>query len=391
MLKESSLFNAEPFSITIPDQKLQDLHARIRSARWPQPSAEAPWEQGTHLEYLQAICRYWTNDFDWRAQERSLNRFHHYRATVEDVGVHFVHERARNGDGIPLILMHGWPSTFLEYLPLVPLLTDPASHGITGPAFDVVLPSLPGYAFSERPARRMTYRDVARLLIGLMEGLGYERYGAGGTDFGSGVATFMALHNPLRLIGVHLTNLELSPYIGTDSRPLTDAEQRYIEESARWNEIEGAYRAILSTKPQTLAFGLNDSPVGLAAWILEKWRSWSDCGGELDRRLPRDFLLTVATLYWLTETIATSIRDYSDNRRSQGEPRLGPEDRVKVPTGFAVFSHNFISEGEPPREWAERLYNIVRWTPMPRGGHFAAVEEPELLARDICAFFAGLR
>jgi pimeloyl-ACP methyl ester carboxylesterase len=237
----------------------------------------------------------------------------------------------------------------------------------------------------------MTYRDVARLLIGLMEGLGYERYGAGGTDFGSGVATFMALHNPLRLIGVHLTNLELSPYIGTDSRPLTDAEQRYIEESARWNEIEGAYRAILSTKPQTLAFGLNDSPVGLAAWILEKWRSWSDCGGELDRRFPRDVLLTVATLYWLTETIATSIRDYSDNRRSQGEPRLGPEDRVKVPTGFAVFSHNFISEGEPPREWAERLYNIVRWTPMPRGGHFAAVEEPELLARDICAFFAGLR
>lgn len=342
------------------------------------------------MAYLRELLRYWADEFDWRAQERELNRFAHHRAEIDGIRIHFVHERARQGAGIPLLLTHGWPSSFLEYLPLVPLLTDPPSHGIEGPSFDLVVPSLPGYGFSERPPRRVTYRDVAQLLQTLMQGLGYGRYGAGGTDFGSGVTTFMALADPEPLLGIHLTNLELTPYTGPGSRPLTQVEQAFLEQAGRWDESERGYTAIQSTKPQTLAYALNDSPAGLAAWILEKWRAWSDSDGELERRFSRDFLLTIVTLFWVTQTMPTSIRDYFDNRRWQGEPRLGPDRRVRVPTGIAHFPHMFVPYGNVPREWAERLYDVVRWTPMPRGGHFAAVEEPVLTAQDIAAFFAGL-
>jgi pimeloyl-ACP methyl ester carboxylesterase len=328
--------------------------------------------------------------FDWRAAERELNRFAHYRAQIGDAVVHFVHERARHGGGIPLVLGHGWPSCFAELLPLVPLLTDPAGHGISGPAFDVVIPSLPGYGFSPRPAVAggVTYRYAAGLWRQLMRGLGYARYAAGGGDFGSGIATFMALDDPGPLIGLHLTNLELTPWAGPGSRPLSAAEQAYLEQARRWDQAERGYTAIQSTKPQTLGYALNDSPAGLAAWILEKWRSWSDCHGYLESRFSRDFLLTVVTVYWVTSTITTSMRDYYDNRRWQGEPPLGPDDTVQVPTAVAVFPHTLIPEGQPPREWAERLYDVRRWTVMPRGGHFAPAEEPELVARDIAGFFA---
>jgi pimeloyl-ACP methyl ester carboxylesterase len=377
----------EPFAIEVGDEALRELGRRLAATRWPVPAPGAPWEQGTDLAYLQRLVRYWADEYDWRAQERELNGFAHYRAEIDGVRIHFVHERARGGGGIPLILTHGWPSSFVEYLPLVPLLTDPAAHGIAGPAFDVVLPSLPGYGFSERPQRRVGYRDVARLWHRLMGTLGYERYGAGGSDFGSGVATFMALDEPEPLLGLHLTNLEISPYTGPGSRPFSDGELAYLEQCDRWDATERAYNAIQSTKPQTLAYGLNDSPAGLAAWIVEKWRAWSDSGGDLEARFSTDFLLTVVSLFWFGETMPTSNRDYFDNRRWQGEPRLGPEDRVGVPTAVAHFPHSFVSEGDMPREWAERLYELARWTPMPRGGHFAAAEEPRLVAADIAAFF----
>lgn len=236
----------------------------------------------------------------------------------------------------------------------------------------------------------MTYRDTAALWHALMRELGYERYGAGGTDFGSGVSTFMALIDPEPLIGLHLTNLELSPYLGAEARPLSDAELEYLQRTAEWDETEGAYRAVQSTKPQTLAYGLNDLPAGLAAWILEKWRSWSQNDGDLDAHFSRDFLLTVVTMFWVTSTIAPSMRDYFDNRRSQGEPRLAADDFVRVPTAIASFPNMHIPDGEAPREWAERLYNVRRWTSMPRGGHFAATDEPMLVASDIAAFFVVL-
>ena len=390
MATAHSKFRFEPFSVAVDPGVLDDLRARVRAARLPAPAPGPAWAQGTDRDWLEGLLGYWARGFDWPAAERALNRYAHYRARIGGTVVHFVHERARHGAGIPLVLGHGWPSCFAELLPLVPLLTDPAGHGIAGPAFDVVIPSLPGYGFSSRPAvpGGVTYRDVAGLWQTLMGGLGYARYAAGGGDFGAGVATFMALADPGPLIGLHLANLELTPYTGPGSRPLSAAEQAYQEQSRRWAQAEGGYYAIQSTKPQTLGYALNDSPAGLAAWILEKWRSWSDCHGDLESRFSRDFLLTVVTLYWVTGTITSSMRDYYDNRRWQGEPRLGPGDFAGVPTAVAIFPHTLIPEGEPPREWGERLYDIRRWTVQPRGGHFAAAEEPELLARDIAAFFA---
>jgi len=387
----TSPLHVTPFSIHVEAEILSDLRERIRATRWPDPAPGAAWSQGTDLEYLKQLLAYWRDEFDWRARERELNAFHHFRAKLDGVQIHFVHERARHGHGIPLILTHGWPSTFAELLPLVPLLTDPGAHGIDGPSFDVVIPSLPGYGFSERPARvGVNYRHVAGLWHRLMRGLRYERYGAQGGDFGAGVATFMALTDPRPLMGVHLSNLEIAPYTGPGSRPLSAAEKVYRERKEEFLQAEYGYKAIQSTKPQTLGYGLNDSPAGLAAWILEKWRSWADTRGSLDERFSRDFLLTTVTLYWVTQTITSSMRDYFDNDNRQFRVMLGPEEFVHVPTGIAVFAHSLVDEGTPVREWVERLYNLRRWTLMPRGGHFAPAEEPELLAREIAAFFAAI-
>ena len=379
----------EPFSIKVQDEVLSDLRARLLNTRWPDQVPDAPWRLGTDLDYLKQLVVYWADGFDWRSRERELNAFDQFRAELDGVHIHFVHHLARREKGIPLILTHGWPSTFVEMLPLVPFLTDPEAHGIDGPAFDVVIPSLPGYGFSERPLRTgVTTRYTADLWHRLMRGLGYERYGAHGTDFGSAVATFMALDGPGRIRGLHLSNLDIPPYAGPGSRTLSPPERLYVEQTGRWDAQQRGYSAIQSTRPQTLGYGLNDSPAGLAAWILEKWRSWSDSGGDLAARFSADFLLTILTLYWATETITPSVRDYFDNRWSGTSIGLG--DFVDVPTAVAVFANSLVSEGAPPREWAERLYDVRRWTPMPGGGHFAAVEEPEGLARDIVAFFAEL-
>jgi pimeloyl-ACP methyl ester carboxylesterase len=386
-----STLQISPFSIRIDDEILSDLRERIRRTRWPDEAPGNAWEQGTDLEYLRQLLAYWADEFDWRAQERALNAVKQFRANLDGAHIHFVHEPARHGQGIPLILTHGWPSSFIELLPLVPFLTDPGAHGIDGPAFDVVIPSLPGYGFSDRPAGvRVNYQHVSDLWHRLMRGLGYERYGAQGGDFGAGITTFMALTDPRPMIGVHLSNLEITPYTGPGSRPLSAAEKTYLERNEAFWQAEYGYKAIQSTKPQTLGYGLNDSPAGLAAWILEKWRSWADSRGNLDKRFSRDFLLTTVTLYWVTQTITSSMRDYFDNDNRRFRVTLGPQEFVSVPTGIAVFANTFVDEGTPPREWAERLYNVQRWTPMPRGGHFAPAEEPELVARDIAALFAGL-
>jgi pimeloyl-ACP methyl ester carboxylesterase len=385
----TSPIRIEPYAIHIDDEVLADLRARIRRTRWPPESPAKPWEQGTDRTYLRDIVTSWADEFDWQARERELNRFAHFQTDIDGVPIHFVHERARGGNGIPLILTHGWPSTFTEFLPLVPLLTDPGAHGIDGPAFDVVIPSLPGYGFSERPTRTgITTRDTAAAWHRLMRGLGYERYGAQGSDFGASVSTYMALDDPTPMIGLHLSNLDNEPYTGPGSRPLSDAERAYRAQHELWRDTDRGYGAIQSTRPQTLSYAMNDSPGGLAAWILEKWRAWGDTGGDIESRFSRDFLLTTLTIYWATQTMPTSMRDYLDNRWFL-EP-LGPDDVVEVPTAVAVFANQFVDDGSPPREWAERLYNVVRWTPMATGGHFASFEEPEVVARDIAAFFASL-
>jgi pimeloyl-ACP methyl ester carboxylesterase len=256
-------------------------------------------------------------------QERWLNGFRHFLADIDGVRVHFVHERARSGCGIPLILTHGWPSCFAEFLPVVPQLPDPAAHGIDGPGFDVVIPSLPGYGFSGRPARTgVTCRYTAGLWHRLMRVLGYQRYGAQGGDFGSAVTTFMALDDPAPMLGIHRSNLDVTPCTGPGSRPLSAAERAYLAQHQRWREEDRGYGAIQSTRPQTVSYGLNDSPAGLAAWVLEKWRAWADSGGNLGATFSRDFLLTVVTLCWATQTIASSLRDYAGNRWLAAE--LGP-------------------------------------------------------------------
>jgi pimeloyl-ACP methyl ester carboxylesterase len=356
----------EPFSIAIEEGVLSDLRDRIRATRWPPPSPEAPWQQGADLGYLRELLADWAV-FDWSAQEERLNAVEHFRADVDGVRIHYVHVP---GGGTPLILTHGWPSTFVEHLQLVPYLRE---------RFDLVIPSLPGYGFSERPARNTT-RDTARCWHRLMQGLGYTRYGAQGGDFGASVTTHMALEDPEPLIGIHLHQIDDRPP-STDSP--TAAEREYLAAVEAWDAVERGYSSIQSTKPQTVAYGLNDSPAGLAAWIVEKWRSWSDDLAAIDR----DVLLTNLTLFWATQTIATSMRDYYDMRRHR--PAIqGP---VRVPTGVALFANELVSEGTPPREWGERLYgDLRRWTPMPRGGHFAPAEQPELLAHDITEFFDDL-
>jgi pimeloyl-ACP methyl ester carboxylesterase len=363
----------EPFVIDVDEAVLDDLRARIRATRWPDAAPGPAWSQGTDRDYLRDLLDYWVDGFDWPARQAALNRYDHFLADVDGTRIHFVRRR---GDGPAVVLTHGWPSTFAELLPLVDRLDG----------FDLVVPSLPGYGFSARPPRVGVDRAyVARLWHRLMRGLGHTRYGAHGGDFGAGVATHMALLDPSAMTGIHLSTPEMSPYTGPGAAPPSAREQAYLDQLDDWDARERGYSAIQSTRPQTLGYGLTDSPAGLAAWLVEKWRSWGDTGGDVDGRFGRDGLLTTLTLYWVTGTITSSMRDYFDNRWHG--TAVGPDDRVTVPTAMAVFANEFVPEGEVPREWYERLYDIRRWTVFPRGGHFAAAEEPDLLAGDVAAFF----
>lgn len=366
----------EPFEIRIGDEVLDDLRRRIRATRWPDPAPGAPWSQGADEDFLRDLLRYWADEFDWAVQERRLNRFDHRIAHIDDVRLHVVAHSAGSARP-PVMLLHGWPSTFVEMLTLVERLGD---------RFDLIVPSLPGYAFSSRPARVGVDRAaVAELCHALMVGLGHERYGVHGGDFGAGVATHLALAHPDVVVGVHLSTAEMTPYLGPGSPPLTDAEQAYVARLAEWDSTERGYSSVQSTRPQTLGYGLNDSPAGLAAWVLDTWRSWSDSDGDLIATFGRDALLTMLTIWWATGSITSSMRDYYDNRWHAAP--LGPHDVVTVPTAFSLFPNEFVPEGEPPRSWYERLYAIRRWTVHQCGGHFAAAEQPDLLAADIAAFF----
>jgi len=357
----------EPFRINVADGALDDLGTRLRQTRWPEQVPGVGWTQGTELKWLQRLVSYWMHQFDWRAWERRLNELSHF--TWE--GIHFVHQRAASGNGVPLILTHGWPGSFLDYMEMLPMLEH----------FDVVVPSLPGYGFSARPPiAGVNYRYVSERWHGLMCALGYGRYGASGYDFGSGVTTILALDHPESVMGIQITTLESDLAPAVDELELTDAERSYLAVSRDWDKTERGYSAIQSTKPQTVGYGLNDSPAGLAAYLGEKWYSWSDSTPS------DDFLCATLTLYWVTQTITSSMRDYWDNRWHPVDATY-----VGTPTAFGVFSHETVPEGEPPRAYLERLYNIQRWTVFPRGGHFAPVEETAAVAGELKAFFRDLR
>lgn len=374
----------QPFSIEIPEATLRDLRERLARTRWPDEVRDSGWDYGTNLAYLKNLVAYWRDGFDWRAQERRLNELSHFRTDIDGLGIHFIHVRGNGPSPFPLVLTHGWPSSFFELTKLVPLLADPAAHGgDPTDAFDVVVPSMPGFGFSSRPSERFVSARVADLWAQLMRRLGYERFGAHGGDIGGGVSARIGQFHPEVLAGIHVTNVYGS--IGESDPPATDAERRYLEQQAQWEHDEGAYGNIQATRPQTLAYGLNDSPAGLAAWIIEKYRAWSDCGGDVERVFSKDELLTNITIYWATESVGSSFRPYWDSRNN---PNPRPWVRITVPCGIAVFPQDL---GRPPREFAERSYNVRRWTEMPRGGHFAALEEPQILAQDIRAFFRELR
>jgi pimeloyl-ACP methyl ester carboxylesterase len=379
----------EAFSIPFSQLALDDLRDRLARTRWPDEVVDSDWEYGFDLRFLQEICSYWRDWFDWKAQVERLSAFHHYRYTSDRFGIHFIYERGKGRAPIPLILTHGWPGSFLEMIRVIPLLTDPAlSGGDASDCFDVIVPSLPGYGFSDRPARRAvnTFR-IAELWTGLMNELGYSRFAAQGGDLGAGVSTILGLRHADRIIGIHLNYIPGSyrPYIDTETR-LAPVEEQFLKDAAHWYDQKGAYAHIQRTHPQTAAYGLNDSPAGLAAWILEKFRDWSDCDGDVYRRFTRDELLTNVTLYWMTETIHSSFRLYYEGGRAP--LHFGKGDFVRVPCAIAHFPKE---EPFPPREWIERGYNVQHWSDMPRGGHFAGAEEPELLAEDIRAFFRRLR
>ena len=380
----------EPFSVHIDDEVLEDLRNRLAATRWPNELPGTGWDYGSNLDYMKELVDYWRNEFDWRAQEALINSFSHYKTDVEGLGIHFIHERGNGPNPMPLVITHGWPGTFFEMYKLIPLLTDPASHGgDPADSFDVVAPSLPGFGFSDYSRERgvEVARTAALWEVLMTQHLGYPRFAAHGGDIGAGVTSRLGYGHAESLIGIHLTSITRPvPYLGDGARELTDPEKTHMREREEWQQSEGGYAHIQGTKPQTLAYGLNDSPVGLAAWIVEKYRTWSDCGGDVEKRFTKDELLTTVTIYWATETITSSTRMYKENQRYTWT--LSPDERIEVPTGVAAFPAEI---SRPPREWGERSYNLQSWTPMPSGGHFAALEEPQILAEDIRQFFRPLR
>jgi pimeloyl-ACP methyl ester carboxylesterase len=380
--------SVNPFSILIKQEVLDDLTSRLDHFRWPDHINHAGWERGTNTEYLQTLVSYWRNQYDWRKEESGLNRLSQFQCEVEGIDIHFVHEHGKGPDPMPIILTHGWPDSFIRYQKIIPLLTDPAHYGgDPNDSFDVIVPSVPGFGFSGHPDQcGMNNCRIADLWAKLMtEKLGYSIFAAGGGDVGSGVTRYLAFNHPELLTGIHLTDIGIIRDLLTaqNSSGLSEEELLYKKNAQEWLAQEGGYITIQSTKPQTLAYSLSDSPVGLAAWILEKFHAWSDCNGDLREIFTEDELLTNIMIYWVTNTAGSSTSLYYENTHS-----LPPIGHIDVPTGIAIFPADVLI---PPKEWAERNLNITRWTKMPRGGHFTAMEEPELLADDIRSFFGELR
>jgi microsomal epoxide hydrolase len=380
----------EKFEIRVPEAELVDLRERLARTRWPDQIPGSGWDYGTDRAYLKELCEYWREGFDWRGQEALLGRFEHFRSEIDGQPIHFVHARSPVPDALPLILIHGWPGSIFEFYKVLGPLVDPESHGgRREDAFHVVCPSLPGYGWSG-PTRERGWdvRRVAEAFAKLMGRLGYARYGAQGGDWGAMVSAYLGIVDAAHLAGIHLNMVVAGPPRGAKDpmEGVTPAEAAALAAMPQFQREETGYQQIQGTRPQTLGYGLCDSPAGLAGWIVEKFRAWSDCGGDVEKRFTKDELLANVTIYWVTRTINSSMRLYYESMRSG---RFGlPEARVEVPTGCAIFPKELI---RPPRRWAEGTYDVRQWTLMESGGHFAALEEPEALVADVRRFFAGVR
>jgi pimeloyl-ACP methyl ester carboxylesterase len=378
----SDLGRLERFTINVPDKVLKDLKERLARTRWPDQLPGTGWDYGADTSYLRVLAHYWQTKFDWRAQEARLNQFDHFRAQVGGMRIHFVYARSRRPNAVPLLLLHGWPSSFVQMLDIIPLLVDPAGHGMAAaPSFDVVVASLPGFGFSDIPKRPgVGFATSADLMDELMHDvLGYTKYAIRGSDLGGRIARQIAFRHPEHVIGVHLTGM-----IGTAGAapPFTPAEQAFIDADAA-SQQERAYARLQSSKPQTLAHSLNDSPVGLAAWIVEKFRAWSDSKGNVESRFTKDELLTNLMVYWATGTAPSSVRMYYDFSRE-----LLTEGRIERPVGMLMTTEDVFPAA--PREWGERFFNVRRWAVTNVGGHFLEWEEPSLVARELQAFFGSV-
>ena len=375
-----------PYTIEVPDEVLDDLQDRLARVRFPDQLKGAGWDYGTELSYMEELVEYWRTGFDWRLNETALNRWENYTATVNGLKIHFIHQRSPNPNALPLLMQHGWPTTPFEFTRVLGPLSNPEDCGdALSDAFHVVCPSIPGYGFSDAPrVPGFDVEQVAKTNIDLMNMLGYARFGVQGGDWGAPIAAWMAALAPMQVVGVHLNMVLARP--PKERMQLTKDEEARLADAKRWMREQAAYQQLQATKPQTLGYALSDSPVGLAAWLVEKFRSWSDCNGDVESRFTKDQMLSNIMMYWVRNNITSSMRLYYESNRSR---HFGPPDRyVEAPTACAVFPKEL---SRLPRCWAEQHFNITQWTEMPRGGHFAAAEEPELLVDDIRKHFRGLR
>ena len=386
-IAQSEADKVTPYEIKIDASVLTDLKTRLSMARFPDELEGVGWDYGTELGYLKELTAYWRDDFDWRAQEAMLNAFDQFTTEIDGLNIHFIHQRSKEPDAMPLIITHGWPGSIVEFTKIIGPLTDPVAHGGKAEdAFHVVCPSMPGYGFSDRPTEAgFDARKIAGVNAKLMARLGYDRYGAQGGDWGSVITQWMARDDPNHVAGIHINMVTAGRPRGVENpnEGVPEEEIRRFEERREWFAEERGYSGIQGTKPQTLGYGLNDSPVGLAAWIVEKFRTWSDCNGDVEASFTKDEMLTNIMIYWATQTITSSTRLYYESRHVSHA-----DERIETPTGCAIFPKEIMN---PPRKWAEARFNIVHWTEMPRGGHFAAMEEPELLVDDLRLFFGQLR
>ena len=381
-----------PFDIAVSDAVLADLATRLTRTRFPD-QVDTDWAYGTDVDYLQELVAYWRHEYDWREQERRLNQVDHFKTQINGLDIHFIHQRSPEEDALPLLMLHGWPGSIVEFMKVIGPLTDPVAHGGQAEdAFHVVAPSLPGYGFSDHPHEPgMGPEQMADINAQLMARLGYTRYGTQGGDWGAVISRWIAYTDAEHVAGLHLNFVMASPPTGAQN-PMEGVKPEELQRMrARQASLANAtgYTQIQGTKPQTLGYGLNDSPAGLAAWIIEKFHAWCDCQGNVESIFTKDELLTNIMLYWVTETATSAARLYYESRRQAGGGILtAPPGRVDVPTAGALFPYELTI---PPRRWAEAHYNITRWTDMPRGGHFAAFEQPELLVEDVRAFYRELR
>lgn len=377
--------NITPFKIEVDQTVLNDLQNRLQHTRWPDEPEGADWNYGTNPTYLKELVTYWQKDYDWRKHEAELNTLPQFKAEIDGINIHFIHVKGEGQNPKPLLLTHGWPDSFYRFYKVIPLLTGPESAGGNSEQpFDLIIPSLPGFGFSDRVA--LNTDQVAALWAKLMEILGYEQYYAAGGDIGAIVTKSLANQQPDRVIAIHLTDVGY-PNGQEDWANMSAAEQEFGQFIQQWWYREGAYNMIQSTKPQTLGYGLNDSPAGLAAWIIEKFNSWSDTNGNIENSFTKDELLTNIMIYWVSQTINTSIRTYLENARAgwSGQPSPSAE-YVKTPSAVSIFP----AEAPVPIEWAQRMVNVKRFNKMEKGGHFAALEVPDTWVNELRSFFYSL-